>query len=64
MKDKLYNIIKELSFYKRNKNDLLAQYINERLNKSLQTYYKELIDSFDYLKYKDSSNILKKLNRK
>lgn len=64
MKDKLYNIIKELSSYKRNKNDLLAQYINERLNKSLQTYYKELIDSFDHLKYKDSSNILKKLNRK
>lgn len=63
MKNKLYNIIDELSKYERNKEELLTLYINERLNKSLQTYYKEITNSFNYLKYKDGKNVLNKINR-
>ena len=63
MKNKLYNILDDLSKHKRNKEELLPLYINERLNKSLQTYYKEITNSFNYLKYKDSKDVLNKLNR-
>ena len=35
-------MIDELSLYKRDRKELRVKYINERLNKSLQTYYKEL----------------------
>ena len=63
MNNKLYNILDDLSKYKHNKDDLFPMYVNERLNKSLQTYYKEITNSFNYLKYKDSNTILKRLNR-
>lgn len=38
-------------------------YIEQRLNKSLQSYYKEITNSFDYLKYRNSKKVLDKLNR-
>ena len=40
--DKLSNILNELSFYKRDKKELYINYINERLNKSLLSYYDSL----------------------
>lgn len=63
MKKKLYNILDELSKYKRNKEELFPKYVDERLNKSLYTYYKEVTNSFNHLKYKDGKSILRKINR-
>lgn len=56
--NELYDIKDELSHFKRNKKDLIIQYINERLNKSLETYYKTLIES---IKYAEKQNELKLL---
>ena len=61
--DKLYNMINELSEYKREKNKLLPMYVNLRLNQSLQVYYKEVVDSFNYLKYKNELRLARKLNK-
>lgn len=59
----LINILDDLSRYHRNKHKLLAYYINERLNKSLETYYKDLSSSYNYLSSKDTINVAKKFNR-
>lgn len=63
MKDKLYNIIEDLNKHKRNKDDLLTEYISERLNKSLQVYYGQLMNSFNFLKYKNGQTVIKNINR-
>ena len=54
-------ILKELQEYKRDKKTLLPFYIQERLNKSLLTYYKQLTNSIRYYDRKDELRILKKL---
>ena len=42
---------------------LLPMYVNLRLNQSLQVYYKEVVDSFNYLKYKNELRLARKLNK-
>ncbi len=63
MTENLQNVLHDLSKHKRDKNTLLMTYVEERLNKSLQSYYEELTDSFDFLKYKNSQTVLDKMNR-
>lgn len=63
MKNKLYNIIEDLNKHKRNKDDLLIEYVSERLNKSLHVYYGQLMNSFNFLKYKNSQTVMKNMNR-
>jgi len=55
-------IIKELDNYKRNKEQLMYKYINDRLTKSLNSYYKELRDSVNFLNSKEELKIIKKIN--
>lgn len=57
----LEGMLKDLGLYHRNKNDLKILYINERLNKSLETYYKELSSSLDYLSNRNQENLAKKV---
>ena len=57
----LEGMLKDLSLYHRNKNDLKILYINERLNKSLEIYYKELSSSLDYLSNRNQENLAKKV---
>ena len=57
----LEGMLKDLSLYHRNKSDLKILYINERLNKSLETYYKELSSSLDYLSNRNQENLAKKV---
>lgn len=40
--DEMKRLISELDSYKRDKKTLYMKYINDRLYRSLQTYYKEL----------------------
>lgn len=63
MTENLQNVLYDLSKHKRDRNTLLMTYVEERLNKSLQSYYEELTDSFDFLKYKNSQTVLDKMNR-
>ena len=57
----LDNVLYELQKYKRDKKTLLSVYIQDRLNKSLLTYYKQLTSSIRYYDRKDELRILKKL---
>lgn len=61
-KDILLSILKDLDCYKRDKNNLLSTYIEERLSQSLKTYYKELSASVNYLANKNNSKIIGKIN--
>ena len=59
----LDSLLEELKQYKRDKNHLMEFYIEERLNKSLEVYYKELTDSIQYLARRDELNVLKKMGK-
>lgn len=54
-------IIEDLNKHKRDRNSLLEEYINERLRKSLYTYYKELSTSVSVLNRKDNMKVMKNL---
>ena len=56
-------ILNDLNKYKREKSDLLAYYVEMRLNKSFQSYYDELTQSFKYSSRKDGYKVMKKLNK-
>ena len=58
------NIIKELhEAHHEDKEKFLAECIQVRLNDSLQSYYKELLDSFNTLNCRNPYKIIKKLGK-
>ena len=57
----LDEILNELQKHKRNKKDLLALFIQERLNKSLEVYQKQLNYSFKYYTQNNEIKILRGL---
>ena len=59
----LNGIIKDLNAHKRDKAKLMEYYVNERLNKSLKTYYEEMDRISKYLADKDALNVARKLNK-
>lgn len=61
--EKLITIRDDLSNYHRDRDDLLFQHINDRLNKSLSVYYQELISTSEYLSRKDSLKMMKRINK-
>ena len=61
--DVVMGIKEDLQKYKRNREELHRIYIEKRLNESLTAYYKELIDSINFLEYKDSLRLLRNLNK-
>ena len=63
MQNILNNMLKDLSKYKRNKKDLLEMYINDRLSKSLETYYAELSNSLACLVKKNELRVLKNMTK-
>lgn len=64
MQDILNSILEDLNKYKHTDRDaLFISYINERLNKSFQTYYDELTKSINYLSRKNEIRVAKQLNR-
>lgn len=62
-KKNLLEIVDDLQNYKRDKKTLLSSYINIRLNDSLKMYYKEMTDSFNYLKYRNEVTVSKNINK-
>lgn len=59
----LKQVLNDLSKYNRSKDYLLSLYVNDRLNKSLQTYYKKIEECYNSLKYKNNIKIIKYLNK-
>ena len=63
MIDKLNSFLIDLSQHKHNREDLMKTYIQERLSKSLVTYYDELYNNLTYLMKKEDLKVLKEYNK-
>ena len=59
----LLSILDDTKQYKRNKDAALSSYIANRLLKSFNSYYSDIDNSFNYLKFKDSLKVLKGINK-
>lgn len=53
-----------LKKYKRNRDELMFNYVSERLAKSLKTYDDELEDSLKYLERRKQLNLIRKISKK
>lgn len=61
LENRFKQILQDLNKHKRNRDDLIIYYINNRLNKSLITYNKELEDHSHILENNDNIFLLKRL---
>ncbi len=61
----LKDMLKDINEHKRSKENLLEHFVSMRLDKSIQTYYKQLLESVDYLANKEASQerILNGINK-
>lgn len=59
----IYKMLEELSEHKRDKRYLTQIFIQDRLNKSIETYYDDLTRSYNSLKMKNELHVLRKLNK-
>ena len=59
----LASMLAQLSTYKHGRDDLMLFYVNERLNKSLESYTEDLRVSETYLNNRKELNLLRKINR-
>lgn len=64
MTDDIKQMLKDLNKHKRPKEKLLSYFIEYRLNKSIQTYYKQLSNSVDHLALsQDPDKVIIKLSK-
>lgn len=61
MIEDLKKMLEDVKKHKRPKDELLEYYVNCRLNKSIQSYYKELLSSSDGLMTHNVENIIDKM---
>lgn len=59
----VYKMLEEISEHKRDKRYLTQIFIQDRLNKSIETYYDDLTRSYNSLKMKNELHVLRKLNK-
>lgn len=59
----LLHMLDDMSKHHRKRKDLLPEYVNARLDKSLKSYYEELISSYDALIRKDAAKVLRVMNK-
>lgn len=62
-KDILDTILTDIQAHKRDRATLMQMYIEDRLNKSLITYYKEISESVEFLNSKDPIKMNRRLYR-
>ena len=62
-KTNLKHILTELQYHKRDKQVILETAIQKRLDKSLQSYYQDLVESYEFLANCNSLRMAKRLNR-
>ena len=64
MNEKMLNdILSDLNQHKREKQEVMKYAINDRINKSISIYYRELSESITRLNAKKSERVLKELNK-
>ena len=54
----------DLNKHHRDKSKLLEYYINTRLNKTIDAYYSDIMDNYNYLNNRDEFNMIKRMSRK
>lgn len=64
IKDILSHILDDLSKHHRSKKEVFMACVEERLNKSLETYQKELDDTFGFLSRRNELRLLKRMNKR
>ena len=57
----MLNDIRDKKSHKRDKNELMAIYIEERLNKHINSYYEQLLSSSETLSHINNKRTLKNL---
>lgn len=62
--DELKLIQLELNKHHRDKSKLLEYYINTRLNKTIDSYYSDIMDNYNYLNNRNEFNMMKRISRK
>ena len=62
-KQELLSIRNDLNKHHRDKSKLLEYYINTRLNKTIDAYYSDIMDSYNYLNNRDEFNMIKRMSR-
>ena len=63
-KQELLLIRNDLNKHHRDKSKLLEYYINTRLNKTIDAYYSDIMDNYNYLNNRDEFNMIKRMSRK
>lgn len=63
-KNNLIYILRELKLHHRNPSELLGKYVEERLDKSLCTYYDALLENAAYLERKNPLKVMKQISKK
>ena len=63
-KQELLLIRNDLNKHHRDKSKLLEYYINTRLNKSIDAYYSDIMDNYNYLNNRNEFNMIKRMSRK
>lgn len=59
--DRLQTILDDLQKHHRDKSSIMEQSISIRLAKSVENYYKELSNSFEYLSHRDNIRVMKQI---
>lgn len=57
----LFDILDELNYYRNNKEKLLEKYVQERLSRSIDSYYKDLLSGFDALMSYSDKTVMKRI---
>lgn len=60
----LLSIKSDLNKHHRDKSKLLEYYINTRLNKTIDAYYSDIMDNYNYLNNRNEFNMIKRMSRK
>lgn len=63
MKNILFVMLSDLQQYKRDKSELMPQYIVERLDKSFNQYDKQLQQSLQFLTRKHEKSLIKRMKK-
>lgn len=59
----MYNICEDLNSHKRNRDKLLSLMVEERLQKSIDSYNQDAANGMAYISRRSSLRVLKKLNQ-
>lgn len=60
VKSTLHRMLDDIHSHNGKRRELLEYYVNARLDKSIQSYYEELMDSYNALTKRDAARVLRR----